>query len=91
MYGRSAYKLLPKIWLHWVWSVLGVSMIAWVIQDGIEPSMWTVLKITLWGLGVGLASYGITQLILDYRESENWKEFYRKVKSKYKQAYQNKK
>lgn len=85
-------NLMPKHQKYIILSTLGVSFIAFAFFGSDDPlPYWGILAIIALGIGCGLAAYGFTSLLVEYRQSKNWQELRNTFVEKFKQAYGKKK
>lgn len=82
--------LMPKHQKYMVVGVLGVSFIAFAFSEGGPLPTWGVFAILILGIGCGLAAYGFTSLLVEWKESADIKELKHTIIEKFKKAYGNK-
>ena len=77
---------LPQIWQHLLWSVSGLTIVAYLLL-GKNVDIKTSLGIFALGLGCAFTSYGITCFIGDLRESTSFKDLKNKIRSNHKRGW----
>ena len=81
--------MMPKHYKYIILCTFGVSFIAFAIfgSKGEPLPYWGILAVMFIGVGCGLAAYGFTSLLVEWRESSDLKELKHIIFEKFKKAY----
>lgn len=90
MFGREAVNLIHRVYKHLIIAMMGVCSLAYIIfANEKPPKYWGLLTIFGVGLATGLMFYGVTSLIVDYKNSRSWREFKQSIIEKFEKAYKS--
>lgn len=87
--ANNPEALMPKHYKYIILCTFGVSFIAFAVfgSQGEPLPYWGVFAVMAIGVGCGLAAYGFTSLLVEWRESSDLQELKHTIVEKFKKAY----